>query len=306
MNLFKKKIKVVTHSGDFHADDVFACATLSLWAEKNGCKLKIIRDRDPKIIEKADMVVDVGNVYNPDENKFDHHQKGGAGERENGIPYASFGLIWKKYGVEICKTQGIADRIEKRLVLSIDARDNGKNILNTNELGIIDHRTSNMICDFNPTWQEDKKLSFKYFEKSLNFAKEILLREIAWAKALIDAERETMKIIKEQNEPEILILDENTDWHEAVSKNKKIKLVIYPRNKKTEWSIQTGRDNLEDYNSDRVKFPKDWWGLRDENLIKISRIEGAVFCADGGWFAVVKTKEGAIEMAKRALQNGLN
>lgn len=51
MFFLKRKIVVVTHSGSFHADDVFACATISLWAEKNNLRLKIIRDRDEKIIK---------------------------------------------------------------------------------------------------------------------------------------------------------------------------------------------------------------------------------------------------------------
>ncbi|MEK7634814.1 MAG: MYG1 family protein [Patescibacteria group bacterium] len=305
INIFKNKITVAIHSGDFHADDVFACATLSLWAESEGKKLKIIRTRDQEVIGKADMVVDVGNIYNPDENKFDHHQKGGAGKRENGIPYASFGTVWKKYGAGICGSGEIADRVEKNLVIPVDAMDNGVNISKVNELNVIEHRTSDMICNFNPTWQENKLSADKQFAKAMNFAKEILLREIAWAKALILGKKETERIIEKQNNPEILILESNVDWHEAVSENKKIKFVIYPRIDKY-WSIQVAKDNLKDYNSDRIKFPKDWWGQRDEALISVSGVKEAVFCADKGWFAVAKTKKGAIEMANKALQINQN
>jgi uncharacterized UPF0160 family protein len=305
MDFFKKKITVVAHSGDFHADDVFACAALWLWAEKIGNRLEIIRTREPDIIKKADIVVDVGGICDPEKNKFDHHQNGGAGKRANGVPYASFGLIWKKYGEIVCGNKDIADRIDKNLVMPIDARDNGVNISKANELNIVDYRTSDMICNFNITWQEDKKMKQKQFEKVLNFSKEILKREIAWARALLAGEKETNRAIKEQNEPEILILEKETEWHEAVSRNKRIKFVVYPRIDKS-WSIQVGRDDLEDYDSDRIKFPKDWWGLRNEDLVKISGIGDASYCADKGWFAVAKTKEGAIEMAKMALQNGLN
>jgi uncharacterized UPF0160 family protein len=56
MFFLKKKIIVVTHSGTFHADDVFACATISLWAEKNNLRLEIIRNRDKQIIEKAENI----------------------------------------------------------------------------------------------------------------------------------------------------------------------------------------------------------------------------------------------------------
>jgi uncharacterized UPF0160 family protein len=294
---------VVTHGDDFHADDVFACATLSLWAEKTGNKLKIIRNRKKDIIGKGDIVVDVGGIYDPDKNKFDHHQKGRAGAHDGGIPYASFGLVWKKYGEMVSGGKEIADKIEKNLVVPIDARDNGINISKINELGIVDHRTSDMICNFNLTWSENKNLLFKQFEKALYFAKEILIREVVWTGALIEDGKATETAIREQNEPEILILNKNIEWHEAVSKNQKIKLVIYPRKEESKWCIQVGRDNLQDYNSDRINFPESWHGLKDEELGAVSGIKDAVFCTIGGWFAVAKSKEGAIEMANKTLQN---
>lgn len=301
IDFFKPKIKLVVHDGDFHPDDIFTCATLSIWAEKHGKKLKIIRSRAEEIIEKADIVADVGGIYDPDKNRFDHHQKGGAGERGKGLPYASFGLVWKKYGAEICGSLEIANRIEKELVTPVDARDNGVNISTTNELGINDHRTGEMILDFNPTWQENKKLLNEQFEKVLYFAKEILKREIVWARALVDGEKETMRIIKEQNEPGILILDKEVEWHEAVSKYKNIKFIVYP-----EWRIQVGEDNPEDHNSYRVKFPQSWRGLMGENLEKVSGIKNAIFCTNNGWLAVAKTREAAIEMATKSLQIGQN
>jgi len=303
MNLFKSKIIVVTHDGDFHADDVFACASLLLWAQKKGEKLKIIRSREKEDIEKADMAVDVGRIYDPVKNRFDHHQKEGKGERANGIPFSSFGMVWDKYGKEISGSQEIADRIERSLVMPIDARDNGINISTVNELDIKDHRTSDVIGNFNPTVQEDRRSSFKQFEKALYVAKEILIREIIWAKAYMEGEKETLEAIKEQNEPEILILDKNTEWHEIIAKYKKIKLVLYPRKDKNEWGIRVARDNKDDFNSDRVKLPIEWQGLVGEELEKVSGINGALLCARGGWFALTRTKEGAIEMANKALHN---
>jgi uncharacterized UPF0160 family protein len=302
MSLFKSKIKVVTHDGNFHADDIFASAAFSLWAEKNDKKLEIIRTREKDKIEKADIVIDMGGIYDSDRNRFDHHQKGGAGMRDNGVPYASFGLVWEKYGEEICGNRGVAYRVEEKLVMPIDARDNGVNISVANKLGINDHHTTYMICNFSPTCQEDKESLFGQFEKGLHFAEEILIREIAWAKALIDGEKETLEAIKKQNKPEILILDKKIEWHEAVSKDKNIKLVVYPNKEKTEWRIQVGRDDLEDYDSRRIKFPESWCGLRDHEFVKVSGIKDAVFCANNGWLAVIKTKEGAIEMANKVLQ----
>ena len=303
--LFRKTLKVCTHDGDFHPDEVFACAALSLWAKREGYKLKIIRSRDDKDIKNADIVVDIGMQYDPDKNIFDHHQGKGAGARDN-VPYASFGLVWKKYGPEICSSNEIAGRIENKLVMSIDALDNGVNTIKVVKPEIRDHRTHDAIDHFNLTYQEDPSLSYKQFKRVLNFAGEILVREITWEKALMDSKIETLKAIKEQNEPEILILDKELNWHEAVSKNDKIKFIVYPKKERTEWRVQPGKNNLEDFSSNRVKFPKGWWGLRGEELVQISGVKRAIFCHKGGWLAVTKTREGAIEMAEKALQNSRN
>lgn len=303
MMLFKKKLTVVTHDGGFHADEVFACATLTLWAEKNNFKLKIIRNRDKAVADKADIVVDVGMEYTSERNRFDHHQKGGAGLHKNGIPYASFGLVWRKYGPMICDSQEIADRVEKYLVMPIDGRDNGVSISITNEFDIVDYKVSSMIESFNYTWMEDLSKNNEQFKKALKFTKDILGREMANVRADLEGEKLTKEAILKQNNPAILILDKYFSWEEMVSQNKDIRLVVYQHKNGKDWCVQSGRNDLEDYNSDRAKLPENWAGLRDGELEKVSGIKGAIFCTNGGWFGVARTKEGALQMAKIALQN---
>jgi len=63
----KKLIKLVTHDGSFHTDDVFACAVLTMMLGKEGKEYEIIRTRDEKIIQNGEYVFDVGGVY--DKNK---------------------------------------------------------------------------------------------------------------------------------------------------------------------------------------------------------------------------------------------
>lgn len=306
MHLFKTKLQVLTHSGSFHADELFACATLLLWAEKNNCRLEITRSRDEAALKGADIVVDVGMLYDQAKNRFDHHQRGGAGVRKSGVPYASFGLVWLKYGKEVCSDEEVAARIEKDLVVPIDARDNGVNISRMTELGIHDHRTSDMICNFNPTAQESGKSVDEQFKKALDFAFEILKREIAWAKAWSDGKKEALKEIEKQQNPEILILDKNIEWHEAVSENKSIKFVIYPHRNGKHWCVECGKNDLEDYDSDRANLPQKWWSLKGEELQEATGISDTLFCANRGWFGTAESKEGVLEMAKKSLQVGSN
>lgn len=111
-------IKIATHSGGFHTDDVFAIAALQLVHGKEN--IEIIRTRDESILEQADIVVDVGGVYDVATKRFDHHQNGGP-VRANGIPYAAFGLVWLEYGEQVSGSKEVADEIERMLVLAVDA-----------------------------------------------------------------------------------------------------------------------------------------------------------------------------------------
>ena len=52
-------VTIGSHSGNFHADDVFAVAALILMHPE----YRILRSRDPEIWKECDYLVDVGGVY---------------------------------------------------------------------------------------------------------------------------------------------------------------------------------------------------------------------------------------------------
>ena len=132
-NIMTTRIKkLITHDGSFHSDDIFAAATLLIYLEKKGETGEITRTRDAEIIKNGDYVFDVGGIYDEKNNRFDHHQTLGAGERENGIAYSSFGLVWRKLGIEVAGSRETADFIEKKLVMPIDANDNGIDLFKSN------------------------------------------------------------------------------------------------------------------------------------------------------------------------------
>ena len=55
---------IVTHNGTFHCDESLACFLLRQTDEYKDAS--IVRTRDPEIIDKGDIVVDVGAVYDPE------------------------------------------------------------------------------------------------------------------------------------------------------------------------------------------------------------------------------------------------
>ena len=81
----EKNIKTIgTHSGKFHADDAMATAILRLLLGD----IKVIRTRDENKLRELDLVYDISL------GEFDHHQLNKE-VRENNIPYAACGLIWR-------------------------------------------------------------------------------------------------------------------------------------------------------------------------------------------------------------------
>src|SRR3989344_4114744 len=171
-----QKKKLITHNGSFHTDDVFACAAFMLLLDRKGDQYEVVRTREEKLIEEGDYVFDVGGIYDEAKNRFDHHQRGGAGKRANGIEYASFGLVWKKFGKELCESNKAADIVEKKHEVS-------------------PYLIQHAFLATEATWREGL-INDEMFQKSVSIAKEILSREIIQAKDLLLAEEAVVENYK--------------------------------------------------------------------------------------------------------------
>lgn len=289
---------MVVHDARFHADDIFAVATMQIYLKG---KLTVIRTRDEKIIEKADIVADVGGIYDEKTDRFDHHQKGGAGVRTNGVPYASFGLVWKKYGESLSSSKKVADRVEKHLVYSIDAADNGINVFEQNNPEVFPYLIQQVFRSISPTWKEDNSLLDQKFFECVDMAKKILEREIIHAQDYISAEEKLENIYNSSPDQKILILDDRYPWEEILVDYPKTLIIVAPRpagNWKAEVTFLS-KGSMER----KMYFPQTWAGLRDEEMAKVSGVPDAIFCHNGRFIAVAKSKEGAIALAQKSLTN---
>ena len=305
MEKFERK-KLITHDGSFHADDVFATATLSLMLEKQNQPFEIIRTRDEEIIENGNYIFDVGGIYNPEKNRFDHHQKGGAGKRENGIEYSSFGLVWKKYGEEICGSVNVAKIVEEHIVVPVDAIDNGISIYTSKISGVFPYDISYIVSIFNLSFNDIESDPYNEFIKFLPFAKNILLNEIKKSKDQEYIEKYISSAVeKKDKDSKILILDEyipRVEINIQAIKYKDILFVVVPADKKFKsWKLLAVSNSINSFEN-RKNLPISWSGLKDEEFQKVSGVTDAVFCHRGLFLAGSKTKEGAIELAKLALE----
>ena len=285
-------IIIATHNGNFHADDVFSIAAL-----KNIFpSIELIRTRNLELIAKADIVIDVGGEYDADAGRFDHHQRGGAGGRENGIPYSSFGLIWQKYGLEICQgNQEVANSVDAGLVSTIDAIDCGHAEGVSQGISL-----SQTISMFNPTWQEESHFD-TCFDEAVEFASRVLTRFIASANGGISAKDIVAKAIENAKDPRVIVLEQYTPWKRTVHALSEVALyMVYPSNS-GQWRIQTVPVEPGSF-EDRKPLPNAWAGLSDQALKDATGIDDAMFCHNGLFIAGAESFESTMKMASMALE----
>jgi uncharacterized UPF0160 family protein len=301
--------KLITHDGSFHADDVFAAATLSLILEKNDETFEIIRTRDAEIIKNGDYVFDVGGVYDEESNRFDHHQIGGAGRRvpsgvegEAGIEYSSFGLVWKKFGEKLCGSLKAAEIFDNKLVAPVDANDNGIDLYKSNFENVLPYTVNDVLSIFSSSSLEDIDKDEQFF-KALVWAKEILKREIKKANDQIEITKIIQNFYKNSKDKRLIIIDKpkvsRYEIWDALQDFPEPLFVVYGSD---EWRIVAMRLDNNSFRN-RKNLPKSWAGLRDLELQKISGVFDAVFCHRGLFLAGAKSKEGAIKLAELALKD---
>ncbi len=296
--------KLITHDGSFHADDIFACATLCLVLEKSNETFEIIRSRDEKMIKHANgadsYVFDVGGIYDEKENRFDHHQIGGAGKRD-GVEYASFGLVWKKFGKILTGNEKVAEILDKRLAMPIDAFDNGFDLVE-NKYEVTPYYIQHFFMSMRPTWKEENANKDEIFLKCVLFAKEVLIREIIQAQDALLAEELVTNVYKNTKDKRIIVLEKNYPFENTLNEFSEPLFVVYPRSSDNFWGVRAVKKILKTF-INRKNLPKLWAGLRDEELKNVSGVSDAVFCHRGLFLAVAETKEGAIKLAQIAVES---
>lgn len=305
-SIFRKKLILITHNEGYHADDVMAYAILQEVLSRRGFRWKLIRSRDPKIQETADIMFDTGNTYDPIKNIFDHHQTGRAGARENGVLYASAGLIWKHFGRELCSSEEIWQSVDRYLIQELDASDNGQNYIgnmlfpDSGYTGLGIH-----IVNFGPTCVENEtpEILLEHFEHAARFARGILSRMINNREALESAFQEAKQVYQNTTDKRIIIFDKNYDrptWKRLAEFPEPV-YAVYPKKNGAGWKVECIPVNPVLMDS-RKLFPESWRGLRDTDLKNITGTDDIEFCHPSGFLLGAKTKETALLLAQKSLE----
>jgi uncharacterized UPF0160 family protein len=292
-------VVAATHSGTFHADDVLAAAAMRL----ANPAVTIVRSRDMEQLNAADILFDVGRVLNTETCRFDHHQLEYKEARANGIPYSSFGLIWRELGDTLCDSAAAASRVDVALVQGVDAMDCGvaisKEILPVKLMSI-----SAVLGSFNSGWQDTTPPDAinDAFERAVNVATAILQNVIREANGFEKARAVVEQGTLLENE-RLLLLEHGVPWKETVLDSHKydqLLYVVFP-DAQAKWHVSCVPDKAGGF-TNRKSLPAAWAGLDGEELDKVTGIKGCVFCHRARFVGGHKTREGAIEMVKLALR----
>lgn len=296
----EKPVRIVTHNGRFHLDELLATSVLSLLLESEGKQWEVIRSRDPEVWKTADYLVDVGGEINPSSGRFDHHQEGGAGKHENGIPFSSFGAVWKTYGEQLSGSREIAEEITKRLVYPVDMADNGIEVYAPIQEGIHPYLFHNFVSVMVPTWKEGP-IHDAQFRKTLEITRTLLAREIVWNRDRLEVEGLVCAAYEYALDKRLVVLDQPYPSAEVLARFPEPLFVVKPRSQGDFWEVEAVRDDPHAF-LNRKDLPASWAGKRDQELAAVTGVSDAVFCHLKRFVAVAKSKEGALALASLALQ----
>ncbi len=273
--MLKVPDKGFTHGGRFHADDVFSAALLKI------VNPNIVIERGFTVPKDYD-----GIVFDIGDGEFDHHQKNSP-MRENGAPYASFGLLWRELGEDLVGEEQAA-RVDRHFVQPLDIDDNTGS----------GSQVAQLIGAYNPTWDSEKDPK-ECFEHAVEIAKDLLwhkiegLRGIARAADLVN---EALKGMKNG----IVILEKYAPWKQQLIPNEEATFVVYP-SQRGGYCAQGVPVSFKGSEL-KVPFPAMWAGLDESELVACSNIDGLKFCHIGRFLITAKTKEDALKACEAAFE----
>jgi len=314
---------IATHSGTFHADDVFGVAVLATVFPDH----VIVRTRSAEELARADFAVDVGGIWDAANGRFDHHQRGFAGTRvradgeDESAPaekYASAGLVWREYGAACVQclahsmghpvTTEVGERIaadaDSSLVRYLDLVDNGAADVAPGIFGL-----SSQVALLNSTWLEEQtldsdavaRLQLERFHEAVAMVNRTLRRFVLRAVGQVLA-AETVRVSERLLHGRVLLLaNGGMPWTRVVlSEMPDVLFVIYPETGRTQYQIRTV-PAAEGSFASRMDLPRNWAGLRDDELASVTGTPDAVFCHSNLFIAGARTLDGALRMADLAL-----
>ncbi len=289
---------VCTHSGEGHIDDWFAVAIFLL----ANPEYKLIRSRDKKILSTADALIDVGNKYDPSKKHFDHHQSGGAGQRPNGIPYASAGLVWKEYGPILCEGDTLlVDNIDRVLISFIDSMDTRTEIYDIKiKSAKVYSIREYFYTMFRPLESDRGDLMVQdwLFDQAVEKIQELIKMEIVKGKETQYLIQLTKKAYEKAQDKRFIIFTQSLPFQKVLPDFPEPLFAILPY-QGTKFVAITIKEKSTSI--DRLPFPKEWRSKSSDELVAVTGISDLEFCHDGGYMMTSNTLNSLVAAVQKAI-----
>lgn len=328
-------LKIATHDGTFHCDEVLACYMLKNHVSQFS-NATITRSRDPEIIDAADIVVDVGARYDIEACRFDHHQRGFlhtfemTGKRSR-TKLSSAGLVYRHYGQEVVRSilmnadiklsekdlRMVYLKVYDSFMEAIDAIDNGVMMYESDKPARYESSTdlSSRVGRLNAEWYEQNPDQDENFRKAVDMAgKELSDCIVNIAKSWLPARTIVGKAMQERFKHDesgnILVMTDWAPWKDHLytieeedaqaGSHKQVKYVVYKDMTGSSWRVQCVPVAKASFKP-RQPLPEQWRGIRDDELSAITGIADCIFVHAAGFIGGNKNFEGAMQMVRKAL-----
>lgn len=275
-----KDVNLYTHSGKFHADDVFSTAFIDLIDDRR-IVVHRVNEITPEMEEEAfrfdAYIYDIGG------GEFDHHQLDSP-VRPNGVQYASFGRLVRHFWIN---KEFYLD-FDEKIVQPIDKADTStdRNII------------SDLIGRYNAEWDENltEKEIMNNFMNAVEFAKTIIKAYLINAEKHIKAQKSAEEIAKTAEEvtPIVILLEQYAPIYQ------------YFYDSQYKFFIAKGNRDKESYNivALRTEDGDNKALIPEEYRLGASASEkftGMTFCHKSGFLAAFNSKEAALKFAREEL-----
>ena len=310
-------MRISVHSGKIHTDECAGVSLLSSYFANKGISVAVLRTRNPDKFLETDLLLDVGSEYDHERLRYDHHQPNFSEKWKENSPtnLSAAGLIWRHYGKEIVEMylsnnaeqydyafnytettiSELMDTIYEKLIMEIDANDNGVvlNGSNLNICEIVDAVNASEVNDdeaqnqnfnravaligniFDIKFREIISNYFNY-QKDLDVVRDLVIRNMG-----------SEYLVLEQNIPTIFKCLNEVDVQE------RIRFCIFSG--KNEYSIKTRRRNK--------KFLPLCPILSEEVLRdKMKNVDDIIFIHKASFLAKVRSLDAAKEIVDLSLE----
>ncbi|XP_030324100.1 UPF0160 protein MYG1, mitochondrial [Calypte anna] len=317
-----------THDGTFHCDEVLACYLLRLLPRYR--EAEVLRTRDPELLSQCEVVVDVGGEYDPERHRYDHHQRSFTHSMHTLRPdkpwttkLSSAGLVYCHFGSQILAellgepedgpvVTMLYDKLYENFLEEIDAVDNGIAQGEGRPRYALSTTLSTRVSHLNPRWNDPQQDPEGGFKRALELVgREFLERVEFYHRAWLPAREVVEEALRRRFEvdPSGAVLElpgGGCPWKEHLLQLEQelqlpqpLLLVLFP-DPSGQWRLQSVPVGPHSFQS-RLPLPEPWRGLRDETLSQILGLPGCIFVHSSGFIGGHRTREGALEMARRTL-----